>query len=341
MIKTKKKKKTIRNIFLGSFAIIIVLLLINYTKWTISDPLPPIPPVVEPVVKPEPVKPVVEPVKPVVEPVILVATVNAWDGGKKQGLFTSYLRMIIEQKPDFIFLQEAPEISHQSIKAASDKYEVISVNQPKEKTIYERMMTLRRRSSAWTQIGKTDTYRSSNCDTDRIITLENFMHVSGVNIKIANVHLCGGRFDEEYHCNQSIQSIQDAKLDMLKDVIGVADIILGDFNSDFLVEGGTNLPNGNGRLDFLKNLGCDENKARMWHNLPYQKLQSSGYRRVEFGEHTSAFGTMPDGIWFSNRFSVRRNQVFDALTQNASDHNGLAAEFVVCWNCVGSKELWL
>ena len=258
---------------------------------------------------------------------LTVATVNAWDGGSKASAFARYLATIASQSPDFIFVQEAPTMSHPAIVGVEDRYEVVSLKTPDYDTGYERMMTLRRRDSPWRPKKglKAIPFFSSECNTERVSTLTPVAHPSGATARIANVHLCGGRFDEEFHCGQE-ESMNDAKMSMLKQLLGEATIILGDFNSDFLAH---QTPNDEKRLSFLQGLGCSSETAQLWHSLPYQALVGRGFRRVPFTQPTSAFGTQPDGIWYSSSVELREQRVLDALSSGASDHNGLMARFDV------------
>lgn len=256
---------------------------------------------------------------------LAVATVNAWDGGSKRAQFTEYLSNIASKKPDFIFLQEAPTNAHGAVRAIADQYEISSLNHPTWDTGYERMMTLRRIDSAW-RIRASKVIVSEFCDTPRVATLQTFQSTSGQNktISIANVHLCGGRFDERTHCLNET-TLKDAKLDLLSKIVGSADIVLGDFNSDFLAF----TQNSTSKLQFLKGLGCSEKNAQAWHDAPYKLMQREGYRPVPMDGPTSMYKTLPDGIWFSDDVHLKGKVVLDALTKKASDHNGIMASFGV------------
>ena len=251
---------------------------------------------------------------------ISVATVNAWDGASKQGLFRSYMDSVgSNQRPDLIFLQEAPTtIEH--VFGNADGYEEVSLRHPVVDTGYERMMTLRRRDSGWNH-QSTYVVRTNSCDTQRVATVQVFKHTSGKTVTIANVHLCGGRFDEGFHCLSTMDQMKDAKVEVMSDILSRSpDIVLGDFNSDYLAYQ-TKSPD---RLAFLQGVGCSAEKAQQWHDAPYELLVSKGFSRVPLNDPTSRFGTLPDGIWFSNgRVQMEASSVLDALSTGASDHNGL------------------
>ena len=120
--------------------------------------------------------------------------------------------------------------------------------------------------------------------------------------------------------------MKKSKLDMLSNIIqSSADIVLGDFNSDFLAFQNPSPK----KLEFIKGLGCSDEDAKQWHSAPYELLSSKGYDNVKFDNPTSKFGTQPDGIWFSKQLQYKSKEVLDALTSEASDHNGLMATFKI------------
>lgn len=290
-----------------------------------KTPPPPKPPSRTPsATQPKSTKVAAAPRQPATE--LTVATVNAWDGGSTGERFAAYMKDVAKRRPDLIFLQEAPLRTHKAI-TGLEEYRVVSLVTPAKDTGYERMMTLLNTKSSWKVTNET-TISSSHCNTPRVSTVHDFKHPTGARISIANVHLCGGRFDEAAHCTR--KDSQKAKLSMLTEVITKhnASIVLGDFNSDFLA---MDSPNAD-RLRFLESLGCTSKDAQSWHDAPYKLLASSKYSRVPFTDATSQFGTLPDGIFYAQNVGIglKERAVLEALKMSkASDHNGLLATFTV------------
>ena len=265
---------------------------------------------------------------------LTVATVNAWEGGKKGELFTQYLQNISQkQKPDFIFLQEAPIQNNESIKALKD-YEVASFHDKHNSTQlhYEIMMTLRRKDSPWT-LKNSHPILTSKCGTGRVATINTVEHQdSKKKITIANAHLCGGRFDEMMHCKASnIDELIRAKNDMLVDIVKQkVDVVLGDFNSDYLSYLN---PDDVSKLQFLmsKQNNCSKQQAQKWHSAPFELLKTNNYTHVDIGDvQTSTYGPQTDNLWYKgNKLKQESFEILDALKSNASDHQGISVKFQI------------
>ena len=151
----------------------------------------------------------------------------------------------------------------------------------------------------------------------------------GEKIKIGVVHLCGGRFDEAKHSTLTVTDIKKLKTKVLKEMVEKygADIILGDFNSD----------KTNSNIDYLvSSKGFNYDTAKAWNDTPYEYLESQGYDYIKNTQATSAFGGIPDMIWFK-KSKLTDKQNFQLIDMNAlddekkqfSDHNGLYAEFAL------------
>ena len=168
-----------------------------------------------------------------------------------------------------------------------------------------------------------------NCKTKRIMPLFSLINRDKEIIKIGVVHLCGGRYDEEYHSNMLDIRLKNLKIKVLKDMVkGNADIILGDFNSD----------KENTNIDFLLEKGFSPEGAKQWNEAPSIFLESKNYKYISNNKPTSTFGGIPDMIWYKQ--SRLNKKEFDIINMNAvtdpiskynhktqsSDHNGLYAE---------------
>ena len=115
------------------------------------------------------------------------------------------MKLIYLEKPDFIFVQEAPQRTY---KLETNDYAMVSFVKPNTDSDYENLMTLRRNSLDW-KIDDPQIIQSKTCNTSRVSTVQMVTHVSGVQVQISNVHLCGGRFDEEVHSKtKNIKQLQ-------------------------------------------------------------------------------------------------------------------------------------
>lgn len=255
--------------------------------------------------------PMSEPRSAVLATPIKVLSLNACDGGSKMSFFSDLEKVAQTDRPDIIFLQEAPE------EAEIPGYAVVSV--ANEDADYERMICLRRVDSQWT-LAKTDVIESEYCDTPRVCTLHTFS-AGKTMLRVASVHLCGGRYDEEVHAWESFEKMKLAKLDMLSSIIKLGpDIVLGDFNSDYF-----RLPN---TIKFLKKSGFSKERAQSWTTLPFTALKKNGYIRVPFETATSVYGGQPDQIFHVPELRLESSTTVDFLSSDSSDHNGLLAQFV-------------
>ena len=242
---------------------------------------------------------------------IKVLSLNACDGGSKISFFSDLKKVAQTDRPDIIFLQEAPK------EVAIPGYTVVSV--ANENAFYERMLCLRRVDSQWT-LAKTDVIKSKYCHTPRVCTLHTFL-AGKTMLRVASVHLCGGRYDEEVHARKSFEKMKLAKLDMLSSIIKLRpDIVLGDFNSDYFC-----LPS---TIKFLEECGFSNERAQSWSTLPFTALKDNGYIRVPFETATSVFGGQPDQIFHVPELLLKSSTTKDFLSNNSSDHNGLLAQFV-------------
>ena len=240
-----------------------------------------------------------------------IATFNIYQG------WGSGLPDFFETLPndlDLIFLQESGK--NVRIKSFENNFQYGNRT--------EIVTTMVKENSEWTPLKPhaTFTERPEGL-TERHAYVQTFKHKNGAEIRIANVHLYGGRYDEQ-KIPENEDIAKEIKLLLLKDVVetGNADIIVGDFNSD------ENLSN----FQFLISNEWTQEKAEMWHKAPSEYLKSKNFIKAE-GESiidTSIFGLTPDCVWF-NPNSLEdiqyEYQVIDAISSKASDHNPVIVKF--------------
>jgi hypothetical protein len=118
-------------------------------------------------VTPVKVSPVVSPAKVVKKSTTLkVITLNVWDGFEhiKKDKVMEYMKLIYLEKPDFIFVQEAPQRTY---KLETNDYAMVSFAKPNTDSDYENLMTLRRNTSDW-KIDDPQIIQSKTCNTSRV-----------------------------------------------------------------------------------------------------------------------------------------------------------------------------
>ena len=270
-----------------------------------------------------------------------IITMNIFNGTNSyymQGINTA-----IQKNPDFIFLQEAIN----EINVDNYTYDVKGSGS-------ERMGILSKTGNTWemtsSEIINTNNADSDSnkCNTQRDEIIYTITHTSdNTNIKIANVHLCGGGPDERtYGISESKNpnKLTSIKIEPLKRVINRdVDIVLGDFNSDlgyylnYKNDNNTTLPAQ--QKIFLKELGWDDNMITAWNIAPFVFLTDHGFELARLNDSngilskTSQKGNnTPDAIWYKkSKVTLKNNTIalIDLLTTGASDHNGIYAEFNV------------
>lgn len=243
---------------------------------------------------------------------IRVASINIWEGSGK-----NVLKKLTKQIKgmDVVALQEVPDKPWPNIRGFSTVY----WQGPSE---HDKMGMLVSDKSEWRPTGVTRRVRSKLCDTKRDVYVTTFVHSrTKKKLTVANVHLCGGRYDESVHHNtKSISGLVKIKTETI--LKKPADIILGDFNSDvhhFI----TGKPLAS-QEKYLKGLGWTAARIKAWNTAPYMKLEKAGYSLVPPAKKTSVYGTTPDTIWAKDLFLVSHGVLPMGA---ASDHDGLYATF--------------
>jgi len=161
---------------------------------------------------------------------------------------------------------------------------------------------------------------SDNCPVGRcavIVTLSN-------GIKLANVHLCGGRFDD-----RQFRRLRNVKEEQLQSLVELhdPDMIVGDFNGEPSV--------GPSLRTHPVYMGLnDEDRAlyETYHTSGHSYLLSKGYADVLSSlmtfVPTSRFGGQPDHIYFKSKSSgIRLTKTEIVSFQGLTDHQGILARF--------------
>jgi endonuclease/exonuclease/phosphatase family metal-dependent hydrolase len=288
-----------------------------------------------------------------------VFTINLWgpesgDPEQKRVL----LRSIFEKAPDFVFVQEAPlrEVLEDACDGTGYKVQYYIEGHNR----YEIMAALSRTTSSWS-IDDTETLKSDEC----IPTHHRYAHVSkitdGVSTKrIANVHLCGGMYDEirmavEFESSDGAAAAKGylarlvaGKTDLLRKCARAdADVILGDFNSDMNVY---MFPTDQERrakvVDYFKgpamwakiyaahasppSAEVIERRALEYARAPYRFLQEADYIPVwdDQIKETHLYGQTPDAIWY-RPYAIHaiRRQYWLPLNERGSDHSPVGVVF--------------
>ena len=152
------------------------------------------------------------------------------------------------------------------------------------------------------------------------------------NIKIANLHLDGGRFtDQELHKNYNERL--EIKLKLLEAVIKeTPDIIVGDFNSVYSTNSYQLNKFLKGQYNYFKKINfVDKSEINEWNSEPYETLKNKSYIYAkpsnEINSVTNFRGdTIVDTIWYKNNkvklFNTNIIDTFDKIKKCAtSDHN--------------------
>jgi hypothetical protein len=252
---------------------------------------------------------------------VRVATINAW-GGKKDFFSALASQLELAGWPDVICMQEAPKPSKFSSRLSLLKHYDIVCSDRDNKS--ERMVILRRKKSPWQHAGCSG-HETNLCKTKRISQLATFTR-DKLTVTIANMHLCGGRYDDKNHKKDSVENMATIKGEAVLAMVPDASIIVGDFNS---------LPNPFGvmnksYLTYIRKIGWSDQQILAWNETPYDILKQSGFVRVKYNKPTSFFGGMPDSMWCKQYLKPDRINEIDMgmLTKKSSDHNGIIATFV-------------
>ena len=264
---------------------------------------------------------------------ISLTTINIEYGNRNPKLIKERSNLIMKYNPDIILIQES---NLDSINL-NEKYNLIQYD---HKKINEKMDIFLKKNSNWildsidhiiSELG----YVKRLC---KIISIKN--KETNKLLSVANVHLIGGRFEENDKIGKmligNIKTIRDRKNEILKKIINQynVSIIAGDFNSDlncYLNDG--NLQEEH--LKFMKKVSPKKNLEiyKEWNNAPYNYLENNDYILSKNNDkkkiNTSLFNTHPDSVWYKKHLSINDYKIINFLEDNLSDHNGIYVKLSV------------
>jgi len=263
-----------------------------------------------------------------------LVTSNLEHGQRNSHLGSQRGQLLTQSHPDVILIQEStPEKLDLGPSYQLLDYSPIDLTTSKMDLI-ERMDIYVHLDSSWkvVQQFQIDSLPQKSPRQSKIVVLQN--HLTQKKITIANVHLVGGRYDENDQLggflNSDLKTIRQLKIEFLEGLVNQyqVDIIAGDFNSDLncYLNQGKICPS---QLSYFQKAspGKSLQVYQEWNLAPYNYLHSQGYQLAQTlpqAKYTSIYQTHPDAIWF--RPSSGRQvdyDLIDLLTPNLSDHNGL------------------
>lgn len=158
-----------------------------------------------------------------------------------------------------------------------------------------------------------------SCPTPRCATVIKIGHIS-----IANIHLCGGRFDDKDYTKLTIIKADEVH-QLIKKI--KPDVIVGDFNAEATMEDSvTQLKN----YPLYQQLSTTEKKEFIRYYTSHQIELSTynyhpAYNRGQIGA-TSIYGGTPDWMYYNPiKLNPDASQLIDML--DYSDHNAVFVQF--------------
>jgi len=141
------------------------------------------------------------------------------------------------------------------------------------------------------------------------------------NIKIANVHLCGGRFDD-----LKFRTLTSVKGNEMRTVIQEQpDFIVGDFNAEANNRGAVNL-----LMHYPLFTSLDQHDRELFYQYytsHYRVMSMFGYRVNPSRGKTSIYGGTPDHIYYKRDLWTPLDVKIIKLL-DYTDHNAVLATFV-------------
>lgn len=264
---------------------------------------------------------------------VSLTTINIENGNRNPKLIKERSNLIMKYEPDIILIQE----SNLDSIDLNEKYNLIQYD---HKKINEKMDIFLKKDSNWildsvnhiiSELG----YVKRIC---KIISIKN--KETNKLLNVANVHLIGGRFEENDRIGKmligNIKTVRDRKNEILKKIVNEynVNIIAGDFNSDlncYLNDG--NLQEEH--LKFMKKVSPKKDLEiyKEWNNAPYKYLENNDYLLSKNNEakkiNTSLFNTHPDSVWYKKHLNIKDYKIINFLVDNLSDHNGIYVKLSV------------
>lgn len=249
--------------------------------------------------------------------------------------------LLTQSHPDVIFIQEsAPQRLH-----LGSGYHLLDYSTFNQSTsnidLIEPMDIYVKEDSSWKVIQQfqIDNLPQKSPRQSKIVVLQH--EKKKIKITLANIHLIGGRYDENDQLGgflkSDVSTIHQLKSELLQELVQKyqVDIIAGDFNSDlncYLSQGQV----CSKQLSYFKQVspGKSFQVYQQWNLAPFNYLHSQGYQLADCVYpdtklvSTSIFGNRPDAIWFKpSKIQSHKHDLIDFLTPNLSDHQGLS------WKC--------
>ena len=156
-------------------------------------------------------------------------------------------------------------------------------------------------------------------------------------INALNVHLCGGRFDDERvfkkidpDCITNLKNFVQWRTKLFNDQLNTCDvdIIAGDFNGDMGYY--ATRQQATALSTYCKDHEFDIFYMNAWNLIPFLWLQANGFTSQAADQHTSYYENTPDAVWCSRRCHWMHQKVIlehkkEDIVTNMSDHNALSA----------------
>lgn len=170
------------------------------------------------------------------------------------------------------------------------------------------------------------------------------------NIKIANMHLEGGRYTDQILLTD-FKTLLPIKLSLLEDIIKQEpDIILGDFNSVYCSDNSILNKFLEGQYSYFENVvknakltKKDKSNIKKWNLAPFIMLKKHGYTYAKPHNETTMItngrgNSIIDCIFYKkNKISLESSNIINIINKSdnykddkcISDHNPIYAKFII------------
>lgn len=239
---------------------------------------------------------------------ILTLNVNAFRSCHTTAKYRQFIKKIESLDADIICLQE----NRNSIQGNPfNGYHLASfcrTNQDIENTIFVKK-----------RLSYTDNYCLDITNGAPVQRCVSFVKLYG-GTRIANVHLCGGRFDDKDY-----QALPNVKADEISHVISQQpDFIIGDFNSE---SNGYDALTSLTRYPLFDKLHLGRKLLFFkYYTSHHQVIEKHGYQSIPLKSPTSIYGGKPDNIYYkADLWTLGSVSIIDTLQY--TDHNGVLSVF--------------
>ena len=272
-----------------------------------------------------------------------IFSANIHRGGLYDGEDTRKILPLIKRyNPDLVCFQEA--ISSMDPRYESFKrmllrkygYEEI-IQEPKIPCTSECLQCFLKIDSNYTARAQ-DIKVSDNCNTEgryqQLITMIN--KSTGNTFKVGNVHLCGGKFDDQNMSELSIREIREIRIKSIGTLIQLGAIcIAGDTNTDLNIAYNRASAKDAFESGYTQSLRVNREQFINWNKSTVDILQNNGFKEAFFDsqsgklEKTSSHGVRVDGIWYKDPLEIRYSETINLINhpEPISDHNALYVDF--------------